>query len=113
MALQQSGADGVMIGRGAQGAPWRLAQVGAALWGVPAPVVPKGADLADLVIGHYQDVLSFYGRDLGVKVARKHLGWFMDEAGASAGRDAILTAQDPAQVEILLARTFTDQAEAA
>ena len=112
-ALVQSGADGVMIGRGAQGAPWRLAQVGAALWGRPAPVVPKGADLADLVIGHYQDVLSFYGVDLGVKVARKHLGWFMDEAKVTTTRDAILTSQDPAQVQTLLARAFLSEAEAA
>jgi tRNA-dihydrouridine synthase B len=112
-ALAQSRADGVMIGRGAQGAPWRLAQVGAALWGRPAPVVPKGADLAALVIGHYQDVLSFYGVDLGVKVARKHLGWFMDEAKVTTDRDAILTSQDPAQVERLLSRAFLSQTEAA
>jgi hypothetical protein len=58
-------------------------------------------------------VLSFYGVDLGVKVARKHLGWFMDEAKVTTDRDAILTSQDPAQVERLLSRAFLSQTEAA
>ena len=112
-ALAQSGADGVMVGRGAQGAPWRLAQIAAALYGTPAPVVPKGADLARVVIGHYDHILSFYGTELGLKVARKHLGWYLDEAGAAAARDAILTATDPATVRHLLARAFDIQEVAA
>ena len=106
LCLAQSRADGVMIGRGAQGAPWRLAQVGAALWGRPAPVVPKGADLAALVIGHYQDVLSFYGRDLGLRCARKHLGWYLDAAGVTRGD--ILTESDPDRVLRLLRHAFTE-----
>ena len=63
-ALRLSGADGVMIGRGAQGRPWVLAEVAAALFGTPAPVIPKGADFVDLVIGHYTDMISFYGEVL-------------------------------------------------
>ena len=105
-ALAQSGADGVMVGRGAQGAPWRLAQIAAALYGTPAPVVPVGDDLAGVVIGHYDHILSFYGAELGLKVARKHLGWYLDEAGAGSSRDAILTATDPATVRRLLSRAF-------
>jgi tRNA-dihydrouridine synthase B len=101
-ALAQSGADGVMVGRGAQGAPWRLAQIAAALYGTPAPVVPEGADLAALVIGHYDQILAFYGAALGLRVARKHLGWYLEAAGVVQGRDAILTATDPAQVRALV-----------
>ncbi len=97
-ALAQSGADGVMIGRGAQGAPWRLAEVAHALYGSPAPVVPEGQDLADLVIEHYESALAFYGRDLGLRVARKHLGWYLDENAPESDRDEILTETDPARV---------------
>lgn len=96
LALAQSGADGVMIGRGAQGRPWLLAQVASEIFGTPAPDVPTGSDLVDMVQGHYDAMLSFYGSHLGVRVARKHLGWYMDAAATDTGlRRAILTAKDP------------------
>ena len=102
-ALTQSGADGVMIGRGARGRPWLLAQIAAKLAGNAGPAVPQGAALADMVAVHYQDMLAFYGTALGMKVARKHLGWYMDRAGTGATlRRAILTNQDTSQVLRLL-----------
>ncbi len=94
-ALAASGADGVMIGRGAQGAPWLLAQIAAAVYGTPAPNVPQGAALGDLVIGHYEDMLAFYGVDLGLRVARKHLGWYLEEAGLTGQRAAVMAAATP------------------
>ncbi|RMA41391.1 tRNA dihydrouridine synthase DusB [Rhodophyticola porphyridii] len=98
-ALAASRADGVMVGRGAQGRPWALAQIAHDLYGAPAPDIPRGAALARMVTGHYRDMLAFYGRDLGLRVARKHLGWYMDDAGTAAPlRRAILTASDPADV---------------
>jgi len=98
-ALDMSGADGVMIGRGAQGRPWMLAQVSAALHGTPEPHVPQGAGLIDMVSNHYEAMLSFYGVEMGRKVSRKHLGWYMDDAGTGpALRKAILTYADPADV---------------
>nr|WP_283255084.1 tRNA dihydrouridine synthase DusB [Marivita sp. GX14005] len=98
-ALRQSGADGVMIGRGAQGRPWLLAQVAADLYGAAAPDIPAGSALVDMVCGHYEDMLSFYGTDLGLRVARKHLGWYMDEAGTAPDlRRTILTADAPSRV---------------
>jgi tRNA-dihydrouridine synthase B len=105
-ALRQSGADGVMIGRGAQGAPWRLAQIAAGLYGVAAPKIPVGSELSDLVIEHYDQILGFYGRDLGLRVARKHLGWYLDAAGRPDAREDIVTATDPALVRILIADAF-------
>jgi nifR3 family TIM-barrel protein len=102
-ALRLSGADGVMVGRGAQGRPWALAEIGAALFGTRAPKVPEGAARVAMVAGHYEAMLEFYGRDLGVRVARKHLGWYMDEAGTDAGlRRRVLTAREPAEVLALL-----------
>ncbi|WP_430448765.1 tRNA dihydrouridine synthase DusB [Rhodophyticola sp.] len=98
-ALAASRADGVMVGRGAQGRPWALAQIAHDLYGAPAPDIPRGGALARMVAEHYREMLAFYGRDLGLRVARKHLGWYMDDAGTAAPlRRAILTASDPAEV---------------
>ena len=95
-AMNLSGAAGVMIGRGAQGRPWALAEIAHRVFGAPAPVVPDGGALAEMAAGHYEDILSFYGRELGLRVARKHLGWYLDEAGAPGmTRAACLTASTP------------------
>jgi len=98
-ALRLSRADGVMIGRGAQGRPWMLAQVASALHGTAAPVMPVGYEMVQMVAGHYEAMLSFYGIDQGRKVARKHLGWYMDDADAGPDvRRSILTETDPKAV---------------
>jgi len=106
-ALDQSGAQGVMIGRGAQGRPWLLAEVAHALYGTPAPEIPTGQDLVDMVVAHYEAMLAFYGEVLGLRVARKHLGWFMDTAGTPADlRRAVLTAKTPRATLDLLPRAL-------
>jgi tRNA-dihydrouridine synthase len=98
-ALAQSGADGVMVGRGAQGRPWVLAQIAADIYGTPKPDIPKGHKLVDMIAAHYEAMLDFYGADLGNRVARKHLGWYMDEAGTvPALRKSILTANNSQDV---------------
>jgi tRNA-dihydrouridine synthase B len=102
-ALAQSGADGVMIGRGAQGKPWLLAQVAHDLFGAPAPVIPQGADFARMVSDHYDAIIRFYGEVIGLRVARKHLGWYMDTSNTPADlRRAVLTAASPAEVHRLI-----------
>ncbi len=107
-ALRLSGADGVMVGRGAQGAPWRLAEIAHDLFGTPAPAIPDGTQRAEMILAHYDDMLSFYGRDLGLRMARKHLGWYLEEAGLDHAREAILTSTDPAEVSRLLSDAFAD-----
>lgn len=112
-ALDQSGADGVMIGRGAQGRPWVLAQVAAELQGRAAPPAPTGRALVDMVCAHYEDMLSFYGNELGGKVARKHLGWYMDQSDpAPQLRKEVLTTRDPSRVMSLLPDALTERAAA-
>jgi tRNA-dihydrouridine synthase B len=102
-ALACSGADGVMIGRGIQGRPWLLAQVAHDIWGSAAPTVPEGADLIQMVSAHYEAMLAFYGAELGLRVARKHLGWYMDQSQTPASlRRQILTQKAPEQVLRLL-----------
>ncbi len=112
-ALRDSGADGVMIGRGSQGAPWRLAEVAHALYGTPAPKIPEGPDLAAMILTHYEDMLGFYGRELGLRCARKHLGWYLEEAGLEHQREPILTSTDPEQVKTLIVQAFSEVTEAA
>ena len=98
-ALRCSGADGVMVGRGIQGQPWLLAEIGHALYGTPAPEIPEGEALVNMVARHYEDMLAFYGAELGPRVARKHLGWYMDASATPRDlRKRMLTATDPAQV---------------
>jgi tRNA-dihydrouridine synthase B len=75
-ALELSGADGAMIGRGAYGKPWLLGQ--AMHWlrtGQYLPEPPLDAQL-QLIFEHYEAMLAHYGRETGVKMARKHLGWY-------------------------------------
>ncbi len=114
-ALKASGADGVMVGRGAQGAPWRLAEIAHEIYATPSPTVPEGKALADLVAGHFEAMLDFYGPQLGNRMSRKHLGWYLDQAGDPAGlRRRLQTENDNKEVLRLIAEAFdTSSMEAA
>ncbi|MFT4013807.1 MAG: tRNA dihydrouridine synthase DusB [Paracoccus sp. (in: a-proteobacteria)] len=106
-ALAQSGADAVMVGRGAQGRPWRLAQIAHELWGTPAPAIPRGPALAEAVARHYDDILSLYGTELGLRVARKHLGWYA-EANGAPNRAELLRAPTAAAALAAIRSGFSD-----
>lgn len=113
-ALAASGADGVMIGRGAQGQPWLPALVAAELNGRPRPAVPEGAALAALVAEHYEMLLAHNGIEVGRRAARKHLGWYLEPLEAAAGRrhplrPALLTTAEPSLVLDLIGRAFDGQ----
>jgi len=105
-ALSLSGADAVMVGRGARGAPWVPAQIAAGLAGrAYAPPAP-GERLA-LLLEHHEALLSFYGRDLGVRVARKHLGWALERVpGGGPIRDAVVRLDAPGAVRAALIEGF-------
>ncbi len=99
-ALAQSGAAGVMIGRGAYGAPWLPARIAAALGTGIDPGAPDLTRQADLAIGHIEAMLVHYGRDLGHKNAKKHIGWYLESSGADAAtvkvwRRRLCTLDDP------------------
>ncbi len=102
-----AGADGVMIGRGAQGRPWFLAQATAALTtGQRLPDPPLDV-IHDTMRVHYEETLSFYGVDVGLRVARKHMGWYLERLpGGLPVRDALFQLSDPAAVLALLDRFF-------
>ena len=85
--LAYTGADGVMIGRAAQGQPWLLGQIAAAIAGEAVPATPSQADAALILAGHVRRLHAVYGVDRGVRIARKHVGWYFDAAtvGAAGG----------------------------
>ncbi|WP_228069084.1 tRNA dihydrouridine synthase DusB [Marivivens aquimaris] len=108
-ALDQSGANGVMIGRGAQGRPWILAQITAELTGTPAVNAPEKEEFIDMVSNHYEAMLDFYGIELGGRVARKHLGWYLDEGAPKTPlRRDILTASEPSKALKLIREALSD-----
>ena len=103
-ALAQSGADGLMIGRGAYGRPWFLNQAIHYLrTGERLPDPPLAEQYAT-VRAHYESMLEHYGVETGVRMARKHLGWYSKGLPASAEfRAAVNRETEPAKVEALLA----------
>ena len=112
-ALKESTADGLMVGRAIRGKPWLLNEMASDLWGHQKYNLPNFASLTELIIGHYEEILSFYGNELGVKVARKHLGWYMDYGKVlSEVRQYILTENSPNKVLWNL-KTVFDHREAA
>lgn len=109
--LRLSGADGVMIGRGAFGKPWVTAQVEQYLATGVAPMDPTVAERRAIVLEHYDALLSYYGIDKGVRIARKHLAWAA--AGlknANAFRVSVNTETDPEKVRGHIRTLFTDDA---
>ena len=106
--LELSGADGVMVGRGACGRPWLPGHIAAFAASGTLPAAPSGAALGDLVIAHYEAMLAQYGPLVGLRAARKHLGWYIDAAPDAdrSLRAAIMTESRPAEVVRLLSACF-------
>jgi tRNA-dihydrouridine synthase B len=103
-ALALSGADGVMIGRGAYGRPWIIAQVAAFLRGGATPAGPSLCVQFETVMEHFESMLAYYGERAGVRIARKHLGWYSAGLpGAAEFRGAVNGAWEAAAVRGLIA----------
>jgi len=115
-ALRQSGAAAVMLGRGAQGQPWRVGQIGAALDGHEPRPTPAGTERVALISAHYEDMLSEYGSKAGVRIARKHLGWYAEAMGIAldkSTRKALLENENPAEVLAMIGTVYSDDWRAA
>jgi len=116
-ALAMSGADAVMIGRGAQGQPWLPGQIGRRLDGGGPEAAPTLAQQLTYARSLYDEVCSHYGLRVGLRHARKHLGWTLEIAARlartpapklTAWRQKILTSEDPKQVHDALVQAFDD-----
>jgi len=103
LALEESGADGVMIGRGAYGRPWFVAQIIEWLKTRRRVADPPLAGQYATLRAHYDAMLAHYGCDIGVKIARKHIGWYSKGLPGSAEfRAAVNQSADPAGVRDLI-----------
>ena len=106
-ALDQSGADGLMIGRGAYGRPWLLSQVMRYLQTGARVDDPSLDEQYRTIMDHYEDLLSLYGVEVGVNMARKHLGWYTKGLPGSAEfRNTVNQQPDPATVRSMLASFY-------
>jgi tRNA-dihydrouridine synthase B len=105
-ALAQSGADGVMIGRGAYGRPWLLGQVMADLAGAGARPEPSLDEQLGVMLEQYEAILDLYGTHTGVNLARKHIGWYTKGLPGSAELRNTVNQQDDPQVVIAMLRDF-------
>ena len=116
-ALEMSGADAVMVGRGAQGQPWLPGQIGRRLETGIAELPPSLAEQLKHIRALYDDVCGHYGLRIGLRHARKHLGWALEIAARCSlapattlktWRETILTAEDPHRVHRSLDDAFDD-----
>ncbi|HJP67929.1 MAG TPA: tRNA dihydrouridine synthase DusB, partial [Sphingomicrobium sp.] len=107
-ALRQSGADGVMIGRGAYGRPWLLEQVASQLSGGGHRPDPSLDEQLSTMLGQYDEMLRLYGTHTGVNLARKHIGWYTKGLPGSAElRNRINQEDDPAIVTDMLQEFYS------
>ena len=116
-ALEMSGADAVMVGRGAQGQPWLPGQIGRRLESGVIESVPSLAEQFNYIRTLYDEVCRHYGLRIGLRHARKHLGWALETAAQCSRapaltlrhwRQKILTSEDPSGVHRSLADAFDD-----
>ncbi len=110
-ALALSGADGVMIGRGSYGRPWFIAQAIAHLKG-ESIIEPSITEQRAITLAHYEEMLSLYGIETGVRVARKHIGWYVSGLHCAAEfRGNVNRLTDPKQVMQLISAFYDTQIE--
>jgi nifR3 family TIM-barrel protein len=114
-ALEASGADAVMVGRGAQGRPWFPGQLAAFLATGKRGAAPALDDQCAMTAMLYDEMIAHHGTRIGRRHARKHLSWALDEAAATAGtsddllkhhRSRVLTAEEPAEARRLLTEAY-------
>jgi tRNA-dihydrouridine synthase B len=107
-ALRQSGADGVMIGRGAYGSPWLLGQAMADLGGGGTRPDPELDEQLATMLEQYDDMLTLYGKHTGVNLARKHIGWYTKGLPGSAElRNTVNQQDDPQRVVSMLSEFYS------
>jgi tRNA-dihydrouridine synthase B len=105
-ALRQSGADGVMIGRGAYGRPWLIGQVVSELSGRGHRPEPSLDQQLETILEQYDHMLRLYGTQTGVNLARKHIGWYTKGLPGSAELRNTVNQQDDPAVVIRMLQDF-------
>ena len=110
--LEKSGADGVMIGRGAYGRPWFIKQAYDYLATGAIPNDPSLGEQLEIILEHFEDILQLYGTEGGVKITRKHLGWYSKGLKDSAEyRVRVNQTECPVQMRELVRNFYNQQTE--
>lgn len=117
-ALTSSGADGVMVGRGAYGAPWQPGRIAETILTGIDPGPPRLSTQKRIAIAHVEAMLVHYGAALGLRNARKHVGWYLATSGATeavvkAWRRRLCTEEEPARLLAGLQEFYSQLEEAA
>ena len=108
--LEYTGADAVMIGRAAQGRPWIFREIEAVIAGCEPPAEPAAGELRDIILTHLRDLYELYGPEPGVRIARKHIGWYCRERPqALAFRQSVMQVES-AEAQLACVREYCDAA---
>ena len=108
--LAATGADAVMVGRAAQGRPWIFREIGHYLATGEILPAPDGAEVCDIMLGHLQNLYAFYGEHQGVRVARKHIAWYLKTLPhAAAFRERVVRVETAREQQALIRSFFADQ----
>ncbi|HEX5305198.1 MAG TPA: tRNA dihydrouridine synthase DusB, partial [Dyella sp.] len=106
--LDVTGADAVMIGRGAQGRPWIFREIAHYLATGDKLPEPTPAEVASILLGHLEHLHAFYGELAGVRIARKHLGWYAKDRPENAAFRQLVNRADSAAEQLRLTRDYFD-----
>ncbi|WP_242111498.1 tRNA dihydrouridine synthase DusB [Luteimonas aquatica] len=106
--LRHTGADAVMVGRAAQGRPWILREIAHYLDTGELLPAPSLGEVRDTLLGHLRALHAFYGEIAGVRIARKHLGWYAKDRPENAAFRGIVNRAETAQAQLALTREYFD-----
>ena len=108
--LEQTGADAIMIGRGAQGKPWIFNEIQQQLVNDKSYIKPTVNDIQSIINNHLEHLYSFYGNLSGVRIARKHIGWYFDSLGSihPGRKKEIYQILNPSQQIAMVNSVFSD-----
>lgn len=104
--LAITGADAVMIGRGAQGRPWIFREIAHYLATGELLPEPEPAEVATILLGHLEQLYAFYGEPTGVRIARKHLGWYAKDRPENAAFRQVVNRAETAGEQLRLTRDY-------
>jgi tRNA-dihydrouridine synthase B len=104
--LDITGADALMIGRGAQGRPWIFREVAHFLATGEVLPEPEPAEVAAILLGHLEQLYAFYGEQAGVRIARKHLGWYAKDRPENAAFRQVVNRAETAIEQLRLTRDY-------
>ena len=110
--LDATGADAVMIGRAAQGRPWIFREIAHFLATGETLAPPSPCEVRDILLGHLDDLYAFYGEPQGLRIARKHLGWYAKDRPENAAFRAVANRAESAAEQQRLTRDYFDALEA-